>query len=311
MNTFKKALLTTSIGLALSFGAGQTHAALVDLSGAGPISIKFDFYSAECSSITSTCYGGNVDNPNPLMPPGTTPGNGTFNETTFGLGRITTIAAEPGSNPILFSAAGGEQLVIFLYGVADSLITGPDGAGNFNIYNTGCQGGDCDGLIHLDIYQMTTAEFKGFTGSGGWSTADRTSFDVFTGVTNKTLWAATTFTQGARGIDGVYDLVQTTRSSTLPTTGSGAWLGDCVSGPACDYLNSNSYPAGNGKMADLFGEFTLQVAAPALQAKGWLGYNNDPILATASAVPEPGILSLFGGALLGMSLFRRFASRSS
>jgi hypothetical protein len=124
MNLFRNALLTTSVGLALSLGAGQAQAFAFDLEDAGSLSIKFDFYSAECDSTTATCYGGNVDNPN--LAAGTSPGNGTYNETTFGVGRFTSIASEPGSFPTVWQQGdAGEQLLVFIYGVADENILGP------------------------------------------------------------------------------------------------------------------------------------------------------------------------------------------
>jgi hypothetical protein len=344
MNTFKKALLTSSIGLALSLGAGQAHAVVIDLSGAGPLSMKFDFYSAECitdATNSNNCYGGATagtpwpgeagatypvavppDLPFPL-PAGIAPGGGTLNETTYGVGRITSISSEPGSFPTLWNNGDlGKQLAVFVYGVADQLISYDSTSGDFTINNVGCKDnnavGGCDGLIHMDIYEMDTADYLGvvdapFNGNDAWNaTADRTGFNVFDRLTNAAsaeLWAATTFTPKGRGIDtfNLYSMVQTTRSSTLPTSGSGVWLADCVDGaaggPACAYLDSN----GQANGSDLFGQFTLQTAASAAQANGWDGYNNDPILGTA--IPEPGMLSLFGGGLLGMGFFRRFAKR--
>jgi hypothetical protein len=308
MNTFKKTLLTSSMGLALSLGAGQAQA-LITLP-AGEFSIKYDFYSAECNSATSTCYGGDLGGgatyPGPPAPQGgpndIAPGNGTLNETTFGVGRIASIVSYPTGVPTLWNNGdGGKELAVFLYGVADKSITYDGVSGDFTIGNVGCQGGACDSLIHVDYYEMATADYAGV---GVWTTANRTAFDQFTGITDVgTLWAKTTFTTGADGINGIYDMLQTTRGATLPTTGSGAWLADCVSGPACAFLDSNAQTNG----ADLFGQFTLERTVGSVAANGWDGYNNDPVI--GKAVPEPGILSLFGGGLLGMSFFRRFANR--
>jgi hypothetical protein len=299
MNLFRNALLTTSVGLALSLGAGQAQAFAFDLEDAGSLSIKFDFYSAECDSTTATCYGGNVGNPN--LATGTSPGNGTYNETTFGVGRFTSIASEPGSFPTVWQQGdAGEQLLVFIYGVADEDILGPDVSGNYTILNTGCLGGDCDGKIHMDVYAVPTGQFFGFVQPNGLSTSDRTGFDTFAGITDiGELVYKSEFTQGARGINGADDMVQTTRAGTLPTTGSGAWLADCVAGPACVWFDSNS----QDNSSDFFGQFTLQIAAAPLQANGWLGYNNDPIL--TNAIPEPGIFALLGGGLLGLGFAGR------
>ena len=339
MNTFKKALLTSSIGLALGLGAGQAQAVTIDLSGAGPLSIKFDFYSTEVvtpagrvpvgytpgadnpPNIDTPAYGGNVgggatypstttspniDPPFPIQA-GTAPGNGTLNETTFGVGRITSIVSYPTGVPTIWNNGdNGKQLAIFVYGVADKSITYNNLNGDFSIGNVGCVGGSyCDGLIHLDIYELTTAEYAGV---GVWTPADRYAFDEFAGITDlgpSRLWAATTFSTGADGIQSGFDLVQTTKSATLPTTGNGSWLANCVAGPACAYLDTNGQAHGT----DLFGQFTIERTLGIVATNGWQAYNNDPIIGDSKKVPEPGFLTLFGGGLLGMSFFRRFANR--
>lgn len=316
MNTFKKALLTTSMGLALSLGATQAHAYAFDLGGyAGPVTFKYDVFTAECTTPAgnatddSPCFGGNDSGGASVGPSG-----GTLNETTFGVGRVINFEDEFG-NTLWAAGDGGEDMMILLYGIADKTITEAP-AGVFTIENVGCTGGaDCDGKIHMDFYKIDSADFNGFgPGLDQIYSTGRIGFDGWTNVTDLASSEPvfkTEFTSDARGTIPGVDLRQIVDGVTLPASGDGNFLADCVSGDWCtnpdpDNFDTNGQPNG----ADFAGQFTLRPTTGGPLDAGWLGRAFDPEdTATERNIPEPGILSLFGGALLGLSFFRRFANR--
>ncbi len=336
----KNALLTASMGLALSLGAtSEAHAYAFNLGGySGGVSIKYNLYTAECTTPVvggGSCYGGDV----PGYQAGANavpPGNGYLNETTYGIGRITTIQDSSGNIDLWQAGNNGEQLMIFLYGIADAVNQGGSNS-RPNLYNVGCQGGgDCDSKIHWDVYKISNASYIANGGLAGYSTNARKTFSTFNGITNnidpsnnidptiasqlvfKMTFAPGIVTSG-QTLNGfntlLAELVQTVNSGTLPTTGEGAWLGNCVPGtPACSGVNgvnfnTNSEPNGT----DFFGQFTLtdQLTQQAVNS-GWRGFSNDPILTVnAVPVPEPSALLLLSGGLLGLSAVRRMANRRS
>jgi hypothetical protein len=105
-------------------------------------------------------------------------------------------------------------------------------------------------------------------------------------------------------------LDQYVNSSVLPTTGSGDFLANCVSGPACALFGNNSQQL-NG-LTDLFGDFrgafTLQTCTPSPGRpcpdgnfpNGFAGFINDPVttVAASNTVPAPGSLVLLGTSLM-------------
>jgi hypothetical protein len=276
----------------------------------GPISIKSSGVTTECdSTLVNTCYGGDVNNP--TLPAGTPPGDGTYNETTWGILNVTTIEDEDGVS--LWSEGGQSQKIMgFVYGIADQNIT--VAGSNVNIRNVGCQGGgDCDGKIHLDYYIVDS-----FTGFSNFPISNRTAFDAFTNVTTgngAALLAKTTF--DPRDTVGDFaTLIQTVGAATLPTAGEGNFFASCDSGPVCDggvnsiFWDTDGFTRPDGEASDFFGQFTLEplTSGPAFQA-GWLGDINDPI-ETNNGVPVPGPLLLLGPGLIGLALsLRRRQSR--
>jgi len=310
MKTFKKVLMSTSVGLLLGLGTTQAHAFLFNIGGySGAVDIKFDLYTAECATTpgnatpNSPCYGGNNSGGAAIGPSG-----GTLNETTYGVAHITDF--ETTSSNILWAAGqNGEQILAVVYGIADKSITSPDSGTTFNIENVGCTGGGfCDGKIHLDFYKIASTDYSGI-GAGGITSADRLGFSTFGGVTNlasSELLGKLEFTSGARGTLPGVDLFQNTNSATLPASGSGNFLADCVSGPMC--TGSGGAPNFNtnaeANASDFSGQFTLRQAT---NGGGWGGRSFDPL--STNALPEPSILSLFSGGLLGLGFGRRFAKR--
>ena len=322
MNTIQKALMTTSAGLLLSFGAVQAHAFTLDLGGyTGPLDIKFDLYTAECmtdATNSNGCYGNNTTGGASIGPSG-----GTLNETTYGVAHITSIQDD--SSNTLWGAPllnhPGEQILAVIYGIADKSIT--QAGSTFTINNVGCVGGtSCDGLIHLDFYGIDSLAYHGFGTSetptnDQLQANDRIGFSGFEGVTDlasSTLLAKTTFTTGARGTVSGVDLQQFTTSATLPASGKGVFLSDCVAGPLCtgaQAVNLNQNGQYNG--ADFSGQFTLGGTSGGPAAAGWLGFANDPLLTSTDVtlIPEPGVLSLLAGGLLGLTFTRRSVYRRS
>lgn len=268
----------------------------------GPVVIKYSLATTECVTTTGNpngCFGGNVTNTDPGIPG---PGGGTFNETTYGVGNVETIKTEGGS--LLWSRGGaGYDIAMFMYGLADLSIQAA--TGGFDVYNVGCQGGGCDGNIHLDFYGMDS--FPDFTdadiNAGNRYTLG--GFAQFAGITNvgKLLWE-TTAAPGISQVLPAASLVQNVVLATLPTSGSGSFLGDCTGGPACVGINNvNLNTNGQQGGTDFFGEFTLAVAADSWQGNGWLGDNQDPV--RGGNIPVPGALVLVIPGLMGIAWSRR------
>ena len=314
MKTLKKVLLTSAAGLALSFGSVSAYAFSFNIGGySGDIQIKYNMYTAECNSHTSTCYGGNVANAGASAETIAGPGAGTFNETTFGIGRVTTVQDSAGNVDFWTPGSTGTQLMVFLYGVADLQA---DLTGAQNILNVGCKGGVCDEKIHMDFYEVSQATYAANGFLDGLATSRRTAFDTFTGITDGNLVLKTTFAPGiiTSGPGTAAELIQTVAGNTLPTTGLGSWLANCAPGnattnPACNGVNGLNLDNNAGTNGtDFFGQFTLTtVQSQTALDNGWLGQVNDPIL--TRNVPEPNIMFLFGVGLFGMGTVRSLSKR--
>lgn len=312
MNNGKKhAILAGTMGLMLTAMTSGAHA--FSLGGySGPLNIKYSGYTT-ASKLTAGS-----------------------NEATWGAGFVTTFHEFGNPANVLWSNSGAEKISYLFYGIADANITG---SGPFNIYNIGCSGGACDGKIHLDMYLNPTGGAFNNTSPAGLQTSDRTGFGSMTGITDGVLLARFELVAGIEtvnapgGTQPLFDersatMVQHVSATTLPATGDGSFYANCVTGPLCDgsvydvNLNSDALlvpgnPYNPSGRADILAQYTLKpVAAKTpfgsnnpIWINGWRGDTFDPV--TAFAVPEPGVLALFGAGLLGLGgMARRRTSQA-
>ena len=262
----------------------------------GPVEIQYNGFTTEAGVTAST------------------------NETTWGAGFITNIFEFGNSSNIFYSNAipGVQRIGYVLYGIADANIRGPVG-GPFQIFNTGCTGGPCDGKIHIDFYALPNATGTNFgvADPAGLTVADRAlagGWDQFDGITNVVggsllmkweLVAGIQTVDVAGGTDPLFDetlatLIQNVSSTTLPATGDGDFLADCISGPACALFDTNGQTAGS----DFFGQFSLSASLTSQNLiNGWEGRTSDPV--ETAVIPEPISAGLFGFGILGLGLLRR------
>lgn len=286
---------------------------------------------------------------------------GSGNEFTWGIGEITQILGQTGNpnwNPGV-AADGGDYLYYMIWGAADAQITPkyknnhtvinlsstppltpvgevylgttnplpgvyshefaqPDG---FDIYSTGCAGGDCDGLIHMDIYRTTTMisnlldldphSRTGINTFGSYGT-------VFDGAS---MYLSLVLNAGKVVVDDpntAYDettapLFQHANADTLPASGNGEFYASVTGdGVADSKWDTNGYITAAG-VSDFIGGFHLSyngapnpancTDAEVAANTCFPGLIDDPIYNTA--LPEPGSLALFGGALAGLGFVRR------
>lgn len=219
-------------------------------------------------------------------------------ETTFGFGTLNSITDLAGTTTIWAGGLGNDERVsFFLYGIADEQIT-PDGGG-VSIYNEGCTGGSCDGLIHVDFYLESASGDTDDT-NVTLDPGARTGFATMPGITDEgTLLMSWVLDPGIVTVDDggtAYDetdaeLFQSVSSATLPATGDGNFFASCVAGPACAFIDSNNFNSG---LSDIFAQFTLTEALAVDPDSLWLGRISDPAEVLVTQVPEPGTLTLLG-----------------
>lgn len=230
-------------------------------------------------------------------------------ERTWGAGFMTSMFEFGNSGNLFYSNATGNPIGYVVYGIADGSIIS-DGAGGFNIYNVGCAGGDCDGAVHIDFYELPGGSSTNFGTTLGID--NRTGFGDFTGITDiGTLLMGWELLPGIQTIDDPstpgFDerdavLVQNASAVTLPATGDGDGYAECTTGPACALFQSGNFAANS--QADFFLQFSLSAAlTPEQQANGWQGRISDPVEATV--VSEPTVLAMSGLGLLALGIAAR------
>mgnify|MGYP003576442678 CR=1 FL=1 len=240
------------------------------------------------------------------------------NETTWGVGNITSISGT-GGQQWYAGASDGYYLYYMIYGIADQNIVQDPQTGKFSIYNIGATGGAADGEIHLDIYRSKTNLLE-LTSNYNASPSQRTGFDSFSLFAGMEKYLEVVFGTGKQLIDveggtnpgadeRLATLTQTATAATLPAAGEGQFFGDVVGGTAAAQWNTN------GQFGhDLDGKFTLSTnganfgsgtCTPAQVANNtcFTGLINDPI--RANKVPEPGSLALLGLGFAGLAGMRR------
>lgn len=244
----------------------------------GPVLIQYNGYTTENESANYT-----------------TPGTLDGIETTWGAGFMTSMFELGNSGNLFYSNATGNPIGYMLYGLADQQIE-PAGMGGVNISNIGCTGGDCDGAIHIDFYELPNGSNTNFGTTLGID--NRTGFGDFMGITDiGTLLMSWEFIPGIVG-DPDTVLFQNVTSATLPASGSGRGYAECVAGPACALFQSGNLPV---PQADFFIQFTLEEIMGSPQAaNGWQGLTSDPV--TAYVVPEPAVLAMSGLGFLALGI---------
>lgn len=269
-------------GVASTFMITSTEA--FTITGFGPTSLGVSGYTTETNAFKTA-------------PPGSFTGTGK--ETTYGGGYVTTIYdTDNPSNTYWISGQDNETLSYILYGIADANIT-LNGGNGFNIFNAGCTvGGICDGKIHLDFYldKKIGGTNPGFGGTGGLKASDRLGAQ-FGGLTDGVLFAKLEFVSGIVMGNAITTLYQNVTATSLPASGTGSFLADCITGPGCDYFTKGS----QSNNSDFLGKFALfGTTSGKAYTAGFSGRTSDPINTNIGAVPEPGSIFLIGLGLLSL-----------
>jgi hypothetical protein len=296
----RPALGAAAAAAVVGFGISGAGAAPVIANIPGPAELKYN------GVTTEDWTGGTIG--------ATTITNG--NESTFGIGQVTTIQNIASSNFLFVDklVPTGQRLFFVLYGIADAQVTG---AGPFQIWNEGCTGGSCDGKIHIDFYAVPNAT----PDSRNLPNTNRTGFSTFTGITDIGTpimkWTLDTGAAPDLG-DGGYDestsqLFQVVSSANLPATGAGNFFASCAlfgGTDECAMFDTNGFTTNSGVQADFRGLFDLQlVTAIDLEANGgpidatWDGKIHDPV--DLRAIPEPATLGILGLAALSVGFLAR------
>lgn len=134
---------------------------------------------------------------------------------------------------------------------------------------------------------------------GTLTTAGRTAYDQFTGITDGTLLFAGDFSPGVLPTS-TYNptIVQDVTALQSPANGKGAGYGDVdvsKGGSYAEILDSD-LPSLNNH--DLFFQFTVGYYTG---ANDWDQAINDPV--TGAAVPEPGTIVLLGLGMFGLAIY--------
>lgn len=238
--------------------------------------------------------------------------NSGSNESTWLIGNINALTV--GGNNVWSQGENGDNLVMMMYGIADGSII-PGGLFGQQIFNTGANGGNGDGLIHIDIYRSTTAAANILA----MNPQNRTGFNSFPGITDipgASLYLSLVLVPGKVLVDDpgtAFDettstLYQQATAATLPAFGAGNFYAAVVGGSGAAKWDTNGYLNGG---ADFDGAFTL--TPNSLQFGGecadinaptcFAGKVNDPVVGTA--LPEPGSMMLVGLGLVGLAALRR------
>jgi hypothetical protein len=233
-------------------------------------------------------------------------------ETAFGAGYMTSINEVGNASNTYWQQGQNNQSISFMmYGTHDaSKAVGTGGTGQ-RVFSAGCTNAafGCDGKIHLDFYldKLVGGTNPGF-GVGGLKASDRQSFNKIKGITDGTLLMSWEFTPGlvTGAVAGMSNLAFNPLDTTLfqeldglptPAHGTGTYLANCASGPACQYFRTGSQAGG----ADFFGinTMTTLLASSVIRQNGWASRLSDPVIAQVS-LPLPGVLPLLAAGLLGM-----------
>jgi hypothetical protein len=245
---------------------------------------------------------------------------GTLKESTFAAGYMTSINEVGNASDSYWQQGQNNQSISFMmYGAGDASTSAGAGGVGKRIYSAGCTNAafGCDGKIHLDFYidKLSGGTNPGF-GTGGLKTLDRTAFNKIKGITDGELLMSWEFTPGmvTTPVAGMSNLAFNPLDTTLfqetdglptPAFGTGTYLANCMSGPACIYFRSGSQTGG----ADFFGINTITslLATSAVGKNGWGWRLADPVVAQVE-LPEPGGLALLAAGLLGLAGLRRRGS---
>ena len=298
VNAARTAALMAGVGLGLMLATPNAQASALVLSStpsAGDtLDMKFGGYTA--------------------ADPGVPTGDSGGQETTWGIGYLSEIDDLTAGNTRIWNGDGANpqntSVEFVLYGVADKSYT-PGSPGT--LQNVGCTvGPGCDGQIHIDFYTVDGTD----PARSSVTTSDRTGFSTVNGITNVGTplmdWVLVPGDINDTG-DTTTTLTQDVNSDVLPTTGTGDFLADCVSGPGCSLFKGDQEQL-NG-LTDLFGDllglFTLQTCTSSGATScpggdfpnGFEGFINDPVQAVAAGagVPEPSSLALIGVGMLLVS----------